>query len=528
MTGPLRAEGAQEDDSALRADPVVQPSFAEAGKLPQADESTSPAPVPLQAPPSAPPSSLRRFPVTYHEEASPLGFRVPARGRSPEDRARAATRELTEVLDEASEQGAPPSASVVVEGRRASVRIGNRVITALYVDDARAEGLELDEYAGELEAAFSSFLPTQVRRKSLQLFVLHVFLSVFFGVIGVLTLRGLRNAFHRWDGELDDKRGSLRPIVFLRVPIFSGEALASALAFALAVGRVVAYVTTVIATVVAILSQFEFTKPLLHRILRWSTGPVLAGVEAVVTAVPGLILAATMLVALRAALRVLHVLLDGVASRRVTWKGVPPERVSVFRIATTVSLAVVTAPLLIGAAFGRFGTPLETLALAVGGGLLLASVPLLANGLVGLSTLWRDNVRPGDWVQIGNVSGEVTQVSATELYLVPEGGGTIGVPMLYLLLHPLRRLRQSPEVSFEVTVARDRPAKELIVALRHAVEGVEAEAQVELVDLCRAWIKARISAPAVRAGVREQMLMAVADAVDRHEFELPTLHGPDR
>lgn len=464
----------------------------------------------------------------YHEQPSPLVFRRPARGRSPEARAKAATAALTDALDESSDDKELPEAQVVIEDGRALVRVGEHIVTTLYPEDASAEGMTLERYAAHIETRLDTFIPAQLRRKAFQLFFLHAFLSVLFGVIGFLTLRGLKNAFNRWDEELDERRGSFKPISVLRIPVFSGEALASGLAFGLAVGRVTAYVATVIATAVAVLSQFEFTRPLLRRIVSWGAGPVLNAVEAVVTAVPGLILAAGLVVAVRAALRVLNVLLDGVASKRLKWQRLPPERVPVFRFGATVAAVVVIAPLLVAAVFGRWGTPLETLALSGGLAVIVAAIPLLASYIIGVFTLWRDIVRPGDWVQVGSVSGEVTRLSVAEVHLVPETGGTIAVPMIYLLFHPLRRLRTSPEVSFEVTVARDRPAKELIAALKKAVVVVESDARVELVDLCRAWIKARISAPAVREGVRQSLMMAVADAVDRHEFELPTLHGPDR
>lgn len=466
--------------------------------------------------------------ATYHEQPSPLVFRVPARGRSPEARAKSATTALTEAIEQAADDSDPPPTSVTTENGRAVVRVGERIVTNLYPADALAEGLSLERYAEQVESRLRTFVPAQMRRKAFQLLALHIFLSVLFCVIGFLTLRGLRGAFDRWDEELDDRRGSFKPVTLLRVPIFSGEALGGALAFGLAVGRVTAYVATVIATLVAVLSQFEFTQPLLRRLVRWSAGPIFDGLEAVVTAIPGLILAGGLLVGLRAGLRVLHVLLDGVSSKRIRWKRLPPERVPVFRFSAQVATVLLVAPLLVAAAFGRWGTPLETLALGAGVAVLIAAVPLLTSYVVGVVLLWRGGVRLGDWVQVGDVSGEVTSVGFSEISLVPETGGTIGVPMLFLLLHPLRRLRQSPEVSFEVTVARDRPAKELIAALKRAVVAVESDARIELVDICHAWIKARVSAPAVREGVRQNLLMAVSDAVDRQEFQLPTLHGPDR
>lgn len=512
---PAKAETATAPEA-----PPAEPALPDAGaaEAPPAEADAEETPPPGHA-------------ATYRDQPSPLVFRVPARGRSPEARARAATAALTEALDEKrqrDEASVSTELEVLLENNQAVVRIGQQIITTLYPDDARAEGMTLERYAPHMEARLEAFVDAQLKRQAFQLFFLHFFLSVLFGVVGFLTLRGLRNAFDRWDAELDERRGSFKPISILRIPVFSGEALASALAFGLAVGRVLAYVATVIATGVAVLSQFEFTRPLLRRLVSWSTGPILNGVEAVVTAVPGIILAAILLVGLRAGLRVLNILLDGVASRRLKWKRLPPERVPVFRFSATVGTVLLAAPLLVAAAFGRWGTPLETLALSAGLAVIVASVPLLASYVVGVLLLWRASIKPGDWVQVGKVSGEVTGVGFSELHLVPESGGTIAVPMLYLLLHPLQRLKQSPAVSFELTVARDRPVKELLAALKAAVVVAESDAQVEMVDLGPAWIKARVSAPAVREGVRQHVMIAVLDAVDRGELHLATSVAPER
>ena len=553
-TAPASAEAAPQADAAPAAPepaeaapPKAEPPKAEPPKAePAKPEPASPepakaevtsddAPANDEAPeeaaeveepkePEPPPSEFAK----YREEESPLVFRLHAGGKDARARAKEASEALANALDRSSDDDKPREVTVRIEDGVAVVRIGEFLVTTVYDIDADAEGMSLENYAERLEGQLKAFVSSQLKRKAIQLGVLHVFLSVFFGVLGFLTLRFLRTAFDRWDEALDDKRGSLQPISILRIPVISGEALGGSLAFGLAVGRVTAYVATVIATIAAILGQFDFTRPLLHRLVGWSAGPILRGVEAIVSAIPGLILAAGLFVGVRAGLRVLNLLLDGVASKRIVWKRLPPPRVPVFRVVASAAVVLIMGPLLVAAAFGRFGTPLEHLALGVGGVVLLASTPTLASYAVGVVVLWRDSLRPGDWVQVGDVSGEVTRISLGELSLVPEGGGAIGVPMLYLLLHPLRRLRDPPAVCFDVTVARDRPAKEVIDALRSAVAAAEPDARVECVDICHAWLKVRVFAPAVRDGVRQHLLIAVSDAVDRHEFELPTLHGPTR
>ena len=465
------------------------------------------------------------YPATYHENPSPLVFRVPAFGKSARERARAATEALTAALDATDVDHTP---TVRIEGGVAVVRVGDARVARLIDADAAAEEMRLQEYAPHLEALLLAFVPSQLKRNAVQLFTLHLFLAVFFGVLGFVTLRGVRTAFDQWDAALEERKATLAPIAILRVPILGAEALAGALAFGLGLGRYVAYLTTLVASLAAVLSSFDGTRPLLKRIATSATVPLVNGGEAVLRALPGILLAILLAVVLRAALRVLNLLLDSVQQGRIHSRRISPERVPVLRVAASVAAFLLLFPLLVALAFGRFGTPLETLALAGGGMVLLAAVPLVASYLVGTVMLWQQQIQPGDWVQCGEVSGEVISLSLGEISLVPSGGGRVSVPMIFLLLHPVRRLHSPPAVSFEITVARDRPGKELLAAMREAVKSQEEEADVECIDLCKEWLRIRVHAPSTRTGVREQLLLAVSDAVDAHRFELPTLHGPAR
>ena len=59
----------------------------------------------------------------------------------------------------------------------------------------------------------------------------------------------------------------------------------------LTIGRYLAYFACVAAAVATVLGQFETTRPLLKRLGKLSTQPVVDGLEAIVSALPGLLLA---------------------------------------------------------------------------------------------------------------------------------------------------------------------------------------------------------------------------------------------
>lgn len=459
------------------------------------------------------------FIATYQGLDSPIEFYVGHGGKSARVRAKDATEALTAALERelATEPEGPPAA-VILERDRAVVRVRGMIVTTLFPEDAAAAGYALEEYADLLEGKLSSYVPGQLRRNTLQLFVLHVFVSVFLIVIAVLTLRFLRRAFDRWDDLVEHRAASA--ISVFRVPIFSPEAAKGTLAFGISVGRFLAYFLTIAAALAAILSQFETTRPLLGRIVAGSSQPLVAGAQAFLRAIPGIVLAAGLVLALHAGMRVLHTLLDGVVRDRPGWKRLTPPRIPAFRIVANTVLVLVVVPLVIGAAFGRFGTPLEVLALAVGGAVLLAAVPSLATTAVGVVVIWRQPVHPGDWVQIGEFRGEITQVNLHELHLVPEGGGAVLVPMLYLLLHPVRRLREPPHTSVELTVARDRPTRELLETLQKTATAASSEARVELIAIDHRVLRIRASAPALKPGLKQALLLAMSEAEERGEIQL--------
>jgi small-conductance mechanosensitive channel len=515
-----RDAGATTTAEAPAAEPAAQVPAAGSGHGPGSGGPLTPAPI---EPAPEPHELPEGFAATYHEEPSPLVFRVAGGGRSARARAKEASGTLTDALELASESSGELVVKVRVEDGAALVRVGEMVVTSYYDDDAAAESIALSAFAEQMEGRLKSWVPSQLRRKALQLAVLHIFLSVFFLVIAFVTLRALGGAFDRWDAELDEKRHHLKAISILRVPVFSGNALGGALAFGLATGRVLSYVVTVVAAIAAVLSQFDVTRPLLRRLVTGSVDPVVRGFEIVVGALPGLLVAGVLVVGARAGLRVVNLLLDGVTKKRIVYKRLPPSRVPVFRVVVQVGVFLLVTPLAIAVAFGSYGTPLEVLALGAGIIVLIGAVPVVASYIVGIVVLWREGLQPGDWVQVGRVSGEVTRLSVAEVSLVPEGGGTISIPMLHLLLNPLRRLRTAPEVSFELTVTRDRPAKELLALVAETVHAVEPAATVECIDICRDWIRTRIAAPSVREGVRQHMLLALSDAVDDGAFELPSL-----
>jgi hypothetical protein len=355
---------------------------------------------------------------------------------------------------------------------------------------------------------------TWQRRHSLQALAFHIFFSVTLIVLAVLTLRGLNRAMTRADAAIEDRAAAIKPLVLFDVPVLSSDAARGLLATGLVLGRVLGFFVVVVATVGGVLAQFDATRPLLESVLAAGARPVVRGFEAMAAAVPGLVLAAVLVLLLRGGLRFLRLLLDGVAAGRVRGGFVRPRRVPVTRVVATIGIVVVALPLIIAAAFGRFGTPFETLALVAGGVILLSSLPVLASAAVGVTLVWRGTLAAGDWVEVDGQVGEVSSIGLTEITMVPPRGGTVAVPMLVLAVRPLRRLARQPELEHLVRIERREKATVLIERLTGIARSVDPEGGAEIIDADAETALVRLFIPLGKSDAHNALSRALLNAVD--------------
>lgn len=505
-------------------------AVADAGAIPRGDKvAGGPSPAQTHGPAAAPAGdggttvaeptrpAAAGYAARVHERDSPLQFRVDSGGKDARRRAAEAGAALAAAL-ETDANPDEPVVVVAVSGDIAQVRVRGRAVATLGAADAAAEGApSLASYAEELETRLLPFVQDELRRSSAQAIALSVFLFVFFGLLGVLTTRALRNAFDRIEKLLEERRAALQPLKILSIPLLSGEALRGLLLMALFVGRILAYLVVVAVALGAALSQFEVTRPWLGRIAKALVSPLVAGIDAAARSVPGLLLAALLVVLTAAGLRFARLLLDGVAQGRVEARLIRPARVPATRVGILVLTMLVIAPLVVAAAFGRFGTPLETLAVVAGGVVLLGALPVVGSAVVGLVLLWRGTLRAGDWIEIGEVHGEVSSVSVLDIVLVPESGGTVVVPMLALALRPLTR-GAAPRVTLEAHLKRDRPWVELEPRLLGLARVIDPGAKVAILEVGEHSVRCELSVPLGKPDARHALAQQLVAAAERGEL----------
>jgi hypothetical protein len=487
---------------------------ASADETPHAEQHAQPPAEPHAEPHAA--QRAEEHAATVHDRASPLTFRVARGALDARRRANDAGSALRSALEEPVDAAA--AAEVRVQGSEATVIVLGRTITTLTEADAAAAGTSLPQYAAELETRLVSFVDEEQQRSTLQGVALRVFLTVLFAVLGLLTLRALRSAFLRWETAAETTAPS--PIQLVGVPVLSSDARKALTAVALMVARWCAYAAVVVIAVAASLSQFEATRPWLKRGASAVVDPVWHGVDTLIRALPGILLAVLLVVVLQAALEFLRLLLEGVAQGRVTSRLVAPERARPARMIVTTAAVLVVAPLVAAAAFGRFGAPLEDLAIAAGVCALVAAVPAGAAAVVGVSCLWRGNLKPGDWISIGKVEGEVASVGLIDFVIVPEQGGTVAVPMLSLLLRPTLRKPGHPRAELDVSVQRDRSFDKIIDALTTVARTVDESGTASLLGARGDVIDCRLRVALGKGDARDALVRALLASVERGDVVL--------
>jgi small-conductance mechanosensitive channel len=140
---------------------------------------------------------------------------------------------------------------------------------------------------------------------------------------------------------------------------------------------------------------------------------------------------------------------------------------------------IFAAPLITGedtGALSRLGTAVLVV-------LALAAVPLLASVAVGLPTVLRRTVRPGEMVELGGRQGQVRAVTLLDVQLEDGDGAELRVPHLVAFLHPSRALGAVPRRTLEVLVGSAEDQLRVQSVLLEAAGSHASGARAELVSL---------------------------------------------
>ncbi len=402
----------------------------------------------------------------------------PLDGVSAQVRARAATVIISRALEDSEHQvtlvprPASPNVELVVDGA---------VVLDLAPADAQLRGLAPSIYYETVRAELATFLDKEGRRSQLQQTVLSISLIVFAGLLLLLAIRFIRSRTR--DARSWTEKLAQGPGLRIRdLEVLSPQTVEGIFYVLVGVGSLLVQVALLYGYLVYAFSRFAFSRgwvdPLGHIVF----GPLLGMGRRIGGGIPTLILLIVGFYVVRGALRLVSVYFSHVARGELASPfGAPDTAVPARTIASAA--VVIIAFLTLGPLAGESGmSAFSLVAYLTIGAVALGLVPVLASAGVGMVVLFGRRIRPGEWVRIGALVGEVAEVSFVDITLVPPGSGRIRLPHLTLLFTAVQHLAGAPATHVRVPLD-PRVAAATAMALLHEAAKRIGDAEVRLDEL---------------------------------------------
>lgn len=464
-----------------------------------------------------------KIPVLFREKPAFFIFYV---NEADKESAVARARKASAAIDKAiKSKGVFEDQSKLVElillnSDEAMIKVrGYKVIDLSQSDALAAQKRSVQELGENLKEELEDFVQIALSRQEVQRGALQFFLAVFFALMGFVTFRYVHQLFDRAEGLLEERRESFKPLALLSETLVSGQTLGGLLAFSIVVGRMLAYMFILLTTLAAILGQFVATRKIMTNFFTGVVTQLVRGLQALLEAIPGLLLASALVLGLQLAVKILDLFLKGVRSGRISWSFLNVQRIPVIKFWGLALIFSIFGPLIVASVFGQFHTPIELILIIGAAIFILSQLPMLVSMAVGSFIIWQDYIKLGQWVRIGPFSGEVTDISAHKITLVPEEGGRIFVPMFVLLYQPCVERKNTPQAEFRFTIQR-------LSSLENTLKTLEAIFSKKLnVDLFCLSISANefrfgLLAPKFETDVRALVMSTLSHADEEEQIKL--------
>lgn len=432
-------------------------------------------------------------------------------------RAQKASSALEEAMNanDPLEPNSKPANVFLAPNKHIEVRVRGYKIIELTPEDIRASGYKsANEYAEDLQTELNIFVGNEFQRLQIQKLALKFFLSVFFALMGFLILRQTRIFFNNADLNIEEKRESLKPMTFMSETLISSQALGGLFALFLVIGRVFTYGIVILTTCAAILGQFTITRNIMGELFTKVFSDSIANIQSLIELLPGFVFAILLLFLWNLSIKILDLFLKGVRSGRISWSFLRENRISIVRFWGISLLSLIFFPLVLASMFGRFNSPLESVIIACAIILFLSTLPILISIAAGSFILWFGQVYPGQWIKVGGVIGEVTDVTLFKITLVPQEGGRIYIPMLQLLFKSYYEISKKDKKEFHFKIQRTMGLKETISAIENIFPS-ELNVQVSCNSLSGSEYHLSLSTSHANAKTKNEILTLISEAHDR-------------
>ncbi len=392
---------------------------------------------PATQPATLPATLAVEAPVRLLDETL-FSFQVSRGTRTPAKRADDTQRALTAAIDEGSTR-------VLAEIGRddATVRAGGRIIFVLTRDDAAAAGEQsFERFVEERRGRTEVFLRSAQRRVYWQSLTFAITLSVSIALLCYLLVRRLGHAgraARRWL-ESDERR----PVTPALDRMVADEKLRWIFVLGCLAGQWLAQLVVLYLALLAVLSLFEPTRPWRRTLTALVAQPLRQFAHRAAAGLPTLLLFVFVAVILQASFHAINTRFDRAArspKQRMPF-GLPREALGEGKLVAYAVILLATLLLLTPFLTGSGDHLFTRIGVLLLGLLGIASLPLLANVLVGLWATFAQHYEVGSMVRIGEQdSGRLVAYDLFYVHLYTEDGTDVRVPHLLTLIRPFRRLK---------------------------------------------------------------------------------------
>ena len=319
---------------------------------------------------------------------------------------------ISERLHKVAQEPASAASGLTIRQDGALTRIyaGNTSLVALA--DFDAEGLPRQRVADLLAVELQKALTEYRRAREPRVLLTHSGYAVSIVALtagllyGVLRLR--RWGLARLRQRFVDGQGELR---------FQSVQLVQSRQLWLAVRGLVVFVSTLLVLAIvylglsSVLRLYPWTRQLADQLLSLFLDPLQVMGQALLGAVPDLSFVLVLVLVARYALRALHLLFQGIETGAVAFEGFDPEwaqpTYKIVRILVVAFTVVVAYPYIPGSDSQAF----KGVSLFLGVIFSLGSSSVISNVIAGYTMTYRRAFRVGDRIQVGEVTGFVTEAS---------------------------------------------------------------------------------------------------------------------
>jgi len=364
----------------------------------------APSPPATTAPPKASASAEPSAPVTLGGVAL---FSVPKiHSLSAEKRAALIGERLVKIADDPSVS--TDSITSVDVDIATDIGAGDRVIMALLDADARAAGVTRQELAKEYTAKIRAAIERYRRERLPQNIMKGVVVSVVATLLLVGALLLLRPLYRRLLAKVELRGGY--PISFQKFELLHSEQVRALLNSALRGARLATLLLLFYLYLHVTLSAFPWTRPFVGQLLNYMLVPLGTMEGGLIRYIPNLIFLVILAVLTHYLLKFMHLFAQEVEKGNITLPGFYPEWAKpTFKIARLVVLAlvaVVAFPYLPGSESPAF----KGISIFLGVLISLGSSSTVSNVIAGLDLTYRRAFLKGDYVKIGEFTGQVTRM----------------------------------------------------------------------------------------------------------------------